>query len=80
LWKHLRHVGLPDYGVPRLLRITSSISVGDTYKQAKKDFVGRSWDPRQDDTGDQLYVLDNTSFRRLDDESWQNIQLGRMKL
>ncbi|KIV91227.1 hypothetical protein PV10_05788 [Exophiala mesophila] len=77
---YLRDSGLPDYAVPRLVRITTSIGAGDTYKQAKKDFVGRSWLPRENIHGDNLYILRRSLFHPLTDSLWEEVQQGKAML
>ena len=77
---YLRDSGLPDYAVPRLVRITASIGAGDTYKQAKKDFVGRSWLPRENIHGDNLYILQKSLFHSLTDLLWEEVQQGKAML
>ncbi|KAI1608178.1 putative bifunctional fatty acid transporter/acyl-CoA synthetase [Exophiala viscosa] len=76
----LRDKGLPDYAVPRLVRITASIAAGDTYKQAKNDVARRDWSPRGNTHGDNLYILQNSTFKPLTDSSWEQVEQGKEKL
>ena len=83
LYPFLRKRGVPTYAVPRLVRVTESISTGVTFKQAKGEMARKSWDPtvnaREGDT-DGLYWLDGEVYRRLDIGAWEGIEKGLAKL
>lgn len=56
------------------------VATGVTFKQAKGDLVKKSWDPRMGGDGDGLYWLNGTKYKRLDIQSWMDIESGRAKL
>ncbi|KAJ5666333.1 uncharacterized protein N7477_008781 [Penicillium maclennaniae] len=80
LYKELKKRGVPSYALPRLVRITEKVATGVTFKQAKGDLVKKSWDPRKGGEGDSMYWLDGTTYQRLDDQGWTQIETGAAKL
>lgn len=79
LYASLRKKGLPDYAVPRLVRITGEISTGVTFKQATREVEARSWD-EDGSNGDELWWLDGKKYRQLDKPAWAEIAAGRARI
>lgn len=80
LYKELKKKGVPSYALPRLVRLTEKVATGVTFKQAKGDLAKKGWNPRQDCGGDILYWLDGTKYRKLEDQSWAEIESGKAKI
>lgn len=56
------------------------VATGVTFKQAKGDLAKKGWNPRQDCGGDVLYWLDGKKYRKLEEQSWAEIESGKAKL
>lgn len=56
------------------------IGTGISFKQAKGDFVKKSWKENDGGDKDKLYWLKGTIYDRLDNETWKTIEAGRAKL
>jgi hypothetical protein len=56
------------------------VATGVTFKQAKGDLAKKGWNPRQDCGGDILYWLDGTKYRKLEEQSWAEIESGKAKI
>ncbi|CAI7661152.1 unnamed protein product [Penicillium glandicola] len=80
LYKELKKKGVPSYALPRFVRLTEKVATGVTFKQAKGDLAKKGWDPRQDWGGDILYWLDGTNYRKLEEQSWAEIESGKAKI
>ncbi|KAL1953559.1 hypothetical protein VTO42DRAFT_2586 [Malbranchea cinnamomea] len=80
LYGALRKTGVPDYAVPRLVRITKEISTGVTFKQAKRDFEKKSWVEGDHGDSDVLYWLNGKKYERLKADAWAAIEAGKAKL
>lgn len=82
LYPELRRHGLPDYALPRLVRVVNHIHTNDTYKQAKNKIIEKSWSPVVDQGGDRLYWLDGTklTYKPLRAQDWTGIEKGIAKL
>ncbi|KAH8811094.1 putative bifunctional fatty acid transporter/acyl-CoA synthetase [Xylogone sp. PMI_703] len=78
LYAGLKKTGLPNYAMPRLVRITPEIEANATFKKAKGDIVKKSWKP--DENKDKLYWLNGTNYEKLDTLNWSEIESGRAKL
>ncbi|TKA57906.1 hypothetical protein B0A49_11533 [Cryomyces minteri] len=76
----LRKTGLPLYAIPRLVRITKEISTGVTFKQAKGDFLRKTWTEGDGGDRDVLYWFNGNGFERLTADPWAAITVGRAKL
>ncbi|KFX87522.1 hypothetical protein V490_08193 [Pseudogymnoascus sp. VKM F-3557] len=80
LYGSLRKTGLPVYAIPRLVRITKEIATGVTFKQAKGDFLKKSWVEGENGDLDALYWLNGKRFEKLTEDSWAVIVRGEAKL
>ncbi|KAJ5753561.1 uncharacterized protein N7511_007714 [Penicillium nucicola] len=80
LYAELKKKGVPSYALPRLVRLTEKVATGVTFKQAKGDLTKKGWDPRKDWGGDILYWLDGDKYKKLETESWSEIESGKAKL
>ncbi|KAJ5273237.1 hypothetical protein N7478_008362 [Penicillium angulare] len=80
LYPELKIKGVPSYAFPRLVRFTEKVATGVTFKQAKGDLVKKTWDPRNDSSGDGLWWLSGTKYEPLDDQSWSQIETAKAKL
>jgi acyl-CoA synthetase (AMP-forming)/AMP-acid ligase II len=80
LYSELVKHGLPKYALPRLVRIVDQVQTNDTFKQAKKEIIEKSWSPSVDQGGDRLYWLDRTKYRRLRTQDWTRIEIGTAHL
>jgi fatty-acyl-CoA synthase len=71
---------LPDYAVPLFLRIRSEMEVTSTFKYTKSAFQKKGYDPAA--TSDVIYFNNRESreFVRLDNELFERIQLGEVRL
>ena len=81
LYGGLRKKGVPEYAVPRLVRITESIGTGVTFKQAKREIERKPWDADAGE-GDELWWLNvqRGRYERLDGGAWRGIQGGTARL
>jgi fatty-acyl-CoA synthase len=71
---------LPPYARPLFLRIRNDVEVTGTFKYSKADLVRQGFDPVA--TNDVLY-FDNVeagAFTRLDQELYERIQVGGIRL
>lgn len=77
-----RHVVdiLPDYARPLFLRIRDGIDMTGTFKLKKNDLVAEGCDPTN--TRDPLFLLDAGArrWRPLDEELWQRLARGEIRL
>ncbi|KAF8857315.1 acyl-CoA synthetases /AMP-acid ligases II [Acephala macrosclerotiorum] len=80
LYSGLKKTGLPSYAMPRLVRITKEIEATATFKKSKTDIVTKSWDPSKKKDQDEIYWLDGTTYKPLDQVAWGGIESGRAKL
>ncbi|KAJ5565744.1 hypothetical protein N7535_007382 [Penicillium sp. DV-2018c] len=80
LYKELKRKGVPSYALPRLVRITEKVATGVTFKQAKGALTVKGWNPRTEHGGDTLYWLDESRYRRLEDQDWKEIESGKAKI
>ncbi|KAH8594927.1 putative bifunctional fatty acid transporter/acyl-CoA synthetase [Bisporella sp. PMI_857] len=80
LFKALKKTGLPNYAMPRLVRITKEIEANATFKKAKGDLQKKSWDESAPGNTDKLYWLNGSVYERLDRASWGSIESGKAKL
>ncbi|OGE53749.1 hypothetical protein PENARI_c007G11005 [Penicillium arizonense] len=80
LYAELKKKGVPSYALPRLVRLTEKVATGVTFKQAKGDLVKKGWDPLKDWGGDILYWLDGEKYKKLETQSWSEIESGKAKL
>ncbi|RFU28967.1 hypothetical protein B7463_g7362, partial [Scytalidium lignicola] len=78
LYQGLKKTGLPNYAMPRLVRITQEIESNATFKKAKGDIMKKSWKPEGSE--DKLYWLNGTKYERLEATSWGEIESGQAKL
>ncbi|HTV14866.1 MAG TPA: long-chain-acyl-CoA synthetase [Acidobacteriaceae bacterium] len=71
---------LPSYARPVFLRLRESLDVTGTFKYSKSDLAREGFNPAH--TSDVICFDDpeRGSFRRLDQESYDRIQLGRIRL
>jgi fatty-acyl-CoA synthase len=71
---------LPDYARPLFLRMQSEIDVTGTFKQKKVDLVRQGFDPTT--TTDPIYFNDPESraFVRLDEDLYDRIQAGEVRV
>lgn len=71
---------LPSYARPVFLRLRESLDVTGTFKYSKSDLAREGFNPAQ--TSDVICFDDpeQGAFRRLDQESYDRIQLGRIRL
>jgi len=79
-YAQLKKTGLPDYAMPRLVRITKEIEANATFKKSKIDLVKKSWIADKNGNTDKLYWLDGKSYKSLDEISWKGIESGKAKL
>lgn len=56
------------------------ISTGVTFKQAKGDFLKKSWIEGESGDRDALYWLNGNRFERLTEDGWAIIAQGKAKL
>ena len=66
LYPSLRKSGLPDYAIPRLVRITEEIETNATFKKSKVGLLKRSWKDAERDDRDKLYWLNGKTYESLD--------------
>jgi fatty-acyl-CoA synthase len=71
---------LPDYARPLFLRIQSEIDITGTFKQKKIDLVKQGFDPTA--ITDPIYFSDpaSQSYVRLDQDLYQRIQAGQVRM
>jgi fatty-acyl-CoA synthase len=71
---------LPEFARPLFLRIKSEIEVTGTFKQKKVDLVRQGFNPTS--TRDPIYFNDaaSQSFVRLDEDLYERIQAGEVRL
>jgi fatty-acyl-CoA synthase len=71
---------LPPYAQPLFLRLTERIAATSTFKHAKSDFQRDGFDPAA--TTDPIFFADPTTktYTRLDDELYDRLQAGKVKL
>lgn len=62
------------------LLIIHRISTGVTFKQAKGDFLKKSWIEGESGDCDALYWLNGHRFERLTEDGWEIIAQGKAKL
>ena len=60
--------------------IIRRISTGVTFKQAKGDFLKKSWTEGEGGDRDALYWLNGNRFERLTEDAWAIIAQGEAKL
>ncbi|TVY14801.1 Very long-chain acyl-CoA synthetase [Lachnellula arida] len=81
VYRELHQKGLPSYAFPRLLRISSSIGTGVTFKHGKREESKKGWNPAAiGHADDALYWLNGTVYKKLGVESWMDIEAGRARL
>ena len=96
LFKRLKKTGLPNYAMPRLVRITkelapSQVHIGyeliycrieanATFKKAKGELLKKTWDEEAPGNTDKLYWLNGSRYERLSKGDWAQIEAGRAKL
>ena len=71
---------LPEYARPLFLRIQGEIDITSTFKQKKVDLVRQGFDPTE--IRDPIYFSDpaSQSYVRLDQELYQRIQAGQVRM
>jgi fatty-acyl-CoA synthase len=71
---------LPPYARPLFLRIRNDVEVTGTFKYSKADLVRQGYDPVA--TNDALYFdnAESGAFTRLDQELYERIQVGGIRL
>ena len=82
LYGALRKRGVPEYAVPRLVRVMESIGTGVTFKQAKREIERKRWDGSDGEDGDELWWLDlgKGRYERMDGGVWRGIEMGTARL
>ena len=80
LFQHCSHV-LPNYAIPRFLRVQQELDVTVTFKQLKMDLVKQAFHPEKCGS-DRLYCVDfrNNTFVLLDLCLYREIEQGRVRL
>lgn len=77
------HAGdrLPRYAIPVFLRVMREIKATGNNKQQKQLLRAEGVDPiKAREAGDNLYWLSGGTYVEFDDEDWQELKLGRIKL
>ncbi|HWG07022.1 MAG TPA: long-chain-acyl-CoA synthetase [Beijerinckiaceae bacterium] len=71
---------LPDYAIPRFLRMADTLAATETFKKKKQDLMREGYDPSL--TGDALYARDGDGggFAPLDSLLFEAIRTGQMRL
>lgn len=71
---------LPNYASPRFIRIMEQLEHTATFKQKKTGLVQEGFDPRV--VSEPIFVWDQTqeTYVLLDNELYENIQNGNMRL
>jgi fatty-acyl-CoA synthase len=71
---------LPGYALPVFLRVCKSISVNGTFKYSKAELIQQGYDPRA--TTDLIYFNhpDWKKFIRVDQNLFQQLQDGRIRV
>ncbi|KAL3426716.1 Isopenicillin N epimerase component 1 [Phlyctema vagabunda] len=72
--------GLPNYALPRLVRLTKQIDINATFKHSKEVLKKRSWNPEQNTDNDRLFWLDGETYKALDPQSWVKITTVKARL
>jgi fatty-acyl-CoA synthase len=79
LRKHLVN-RLPAYARPLFLRIRHDIEVTGTFKYSKTDLVRQGYDPVASNDALYFYNQESETFTRLDQELYNRIQIGGVRL
>lgn len=64
----------------RILIRPYRIETGATFKHAKDVLKKRPWNPDSKEHEDNLYWLDGTSYKPLNEQTWALIAAGRARL
>lgn len=69
---------LPDYAMPRFIRILSELSMTGTFKLKKKELQQEAFDIKK--VKDPIYFLNNDTYVRMTDEHYNNIVQEKIRL
>lgn len=69
---------LPNYAIPRFIRILSELPMTGTFKLQKKDLQQNGFDIKK--VKDLIYFLNNDTFIKMTDEHYNNIITGKIRL
>ncbi|XP_012533314.1 long-chain fatty acid transport protein 4 [Monomorium pharaonis] len=69
---------LPNYAIPRFIRILSELPMTGTFKLKKKDLEKDAFDIKK--VKDPIYFLNNNTFIRMTDEHYNNIVAEKIQL
>ncbi|GAO47830.1 hypothetical protein G7K_2028-t1 [Saitoella complicata NRRL Y-17804] len=79
LYGHLKRKGLPEYALPRLVRIVKdTMTMNASFKHDKNTLKSLGFDPEANTNlaavADQLFWLDGSQYRGLDSAAWMRIK------
>ena len=81
LFHHCNQI-LPNYAIPRFVRIESEMYTNATFKQPKLDLVREGFDPSKVNKKSELYYADfpNKTYTRLTTDTYKALSHGSIRL
>ncbi|KAM6524526.1 hypothetical protein FALCPG4_010136 [Fusarium falciforme] len=80
LYPSLRSSGLALYQLPKLVCFRPAIETTATFKQSKVILQSLPWSPNADNSQYSPFWLNGEQYKRIDTDSWTQIESGKARL